>query len=417
MSADYYLRTRCRMCNGPDLVKVMSLTPTPPGNKFLKKSELEKPEPRYPLDLYLCEGCSHLQLGHVVDPKILYQNSYPYVSATSSVFVEHLRGYAGDMIRRFGLEPGSLVSDIGSNDGTCLRFFRDQGMRVIGVDPAVQIAQSATQAGIETVGDFFSYSLAQKLREKYGPAAFITSHNACAHIDQLDDVVRGVFHWLKDDGVFVLEVGYLVDVYQNLWFDTVYHEHLDYHTVGPFKRLFARLGLELISVQRVRPQGGSIRVMAQKAGGEFKPDQTIGELIALEKKLGLDRPATFNRYFQRIQSAGAQLRALIGSLKALGKTIAAFGATTKATTLLSSLGVSGDSLDFIMDDNPLKQGLFSPLFHVPVVPTEDLYRRRPDYVLILAWNFAEPFMAKHRRYFDEGGQFILPMPEPRIAHY
>ena len=412
---DYYLRTRCRMCDGTRLVQVVSLTPTPPGNNFLKPDQIDKPEPRYPLDLYLCSDCNHVQLGHVVDPKILYPKDYPYVSGTSANFVRHLQDYAGDMVQRFGLAPNSLVADIGSNDGTCLRFFKQHGMKVIGVDPATQIAEAATKAGINTVGKFFSHELAQYLRKEHGAAAFITSHNACAHIDQLDDVIRGVAHWLDKDGVFVVEVGYFVDVYTNLWFDTIYHEHVDYHTVAPFAKLFARTGMELISVQRISPQGGSIRVMAQKAGGTLKPDNTASELIELERRLELDKPETFAKFTQRINAIGERLRNLIRSLKDSGKSIAAYGATTKATTMLSQFGIGGEALDFIVDDNPLKQGLFSPAFHIPVLPTDEIYKRRPDFVLILAWNFADPIMAMHQRYIDQGGRFIIAMPEPRIV--
>ena len=415
MSGDFYQRTRCRMCDASDLVRVLSLTPTPPGNSFLKKSEIGKSEPRYPLDLYFCNDCHHVQLGHVVDPRILYQNDYTYVSGTSAHFVRHLEDYAADMVRRFALQEGALVSDIGSNDGTCLRFFKQHGMNVIGVDPAVQIAQAATKDGIETIGTFFSHSLAQDLRKKYGPAAFITSHNACAHIDQLDDVMRGVSHWLEDNGVFVLEVGYFVDVYQNLWFDTIYHEHLDFHTVGPFDKLFSRTGMKLISVERVSPQGGSIRVIAQKMGGSLEMDDSVRDLIGLERKLGLDKPSAFDRFSQRIEAVGERLRGLLETLKGDKKSIAAYGAPTKATTLLSKFGVGGESLDFIVDDNPLKQGLYSPLSHIPVLPTEELYRRRPDFLLILAWNFADPIMKIHKAYSDQGGRFILPMPEPRIV--
>lgn len=414
MPSDYYFRTRCRMCDGDHLEKVMELTPTPPGNNFLKKEEIDKAEPCYPLDLYFCNDCHHVQLGHVVDPTILYQNNYPYVSGTSAQFVRHLEEYADAMVERFALQPDSLVVDIGSNDGTCLRPFKRLGMKVLGVDPAVQIAQAATEAGIETIGQFFSLDLARQLKEKYGAAKFITSHNACAHIDQLDGVMRGVAHWLDAGGIFVLEVGYLVDVYSNLWFDTIYHEHVDYHTVGPFEKLFERTGMELLAVQRVSPQGGSIRVMAQKAGGALKRDGSVQELIDLETKLGLDKPSAFARYLERINTAGEGLRTLIGSLKAEKKSIAAYGATTKSTTMLAQFGVGADSIDFIVDDNPLKQGLFSPRLHIPVLPTEELYRRRPDYVLILAWNFAEPIIAMHRAYTEKGGRFILPMPTPRI---
>lgn len=415
MPQEFYLRMRCRMCDGQDLVIAMSLPPTPPGNNFLREDELARPEPSYPLDLYFCRTCTHVQLGHVVDPRILYQKNYPYVSGTSPVFVKHLEEYAAAMVERFALRTGALIADIGSNDGTCLRFFRQRGMKVIGVDPATEIAARATQAGIPTVGDFFSYRLAQKLKAEHGAAAFITSHNACAHIDLLDDVMRGVEHWLAPDGFFVLEVGYLVDVYSNLWFDTIYHEHLDYHTVAPFRALFARTGLELLSAARVSPQGGSIRVTAQKSGGPLKPDSTVDALIALERELGLHQPSAFERFRRRIDAVGLKLRETISELRTRGKKLGAYGATTKGTTLLSTFGVGEHSIEFIIDDNPLKQGLYSPRFHIPVLPPDELYRRQPDYLLILAWNFAESIMEKHREFAARGGRFIIPMPEPRTV--
>lgn len=403
------------MCDSDQLQRVVTLTPTPPGNNFLREEALGQPEPTYPLDLYFCNVCHHVQLGHVVDPTILYQNDYTYVSGTSSRFVDHLRTYASDMIERFTLLPGSFVADIGSNDGTCLRFFQNRGMRVLGVDPATQIAARAAQAGIETIGEFFSFELAVRLREQYGPANFITSHNACAHIDHLDQVIQGVHHWLADDGVFVLEVGYLLDVYENVWFDTIYHEHVDYHSVSPFTRLFERMGMEALGVQRVSPQGGSIRVFAQRANGPRKPDGSFEALVKLEREAGLDRPETFVEFGRRIDEVGGRLRTLIQGLKASGKSIAGYGAATKATTLLSHFRIGRDELDFIVDDNPLKQGLFSPASHIPVVSPAELTRKQPDYLLILAWNFAEPIMEAQRSFSAQGGKFILPMPDARIV--
>ena len=413
-TADCVLRTDCRMCESGDLQKVVSLAPTPPGNNFLKAADLQNPEPVYPLDLYFCRSCHHVQLGHVVDPRILYQHDYTYVSATSTRFVDHLRNYAAEMVARCALKPQSLVADIGSNDGTCLSFFKAAGMRVVGVDPATEIARRATASGIETVADFFSDELAVQLRVKHGPADFITSHNACAHIDRLDRVIRGVRHWLADDGLFVLEVGYLLDVYENVWFDTIYHEHVDYHSVAPFRRLFARFGMEPIAVQRVNPQGGSIRVFAQPLNGPRRSDGSIDALIELERTKQLDRPETFVEFGQRIDAVGAQLRTLLHGLKADGKSIAAYGAATKATTLLSHFRIGAAELDFVADDNPLKQGLYSPASHIPVVAPAELYRRCPEFLLITAWNFAEPIMEAHRRYADTGGKFILPMPVPRV---
>jgi len=413
--SDYYLRESCRMCGEGSLTKAMSLTPTPPGNDFLTKEELGRDEPVYPLDLYFCEACHHIQLGHVVDPKILYQKNYSYVSATSAYFVNHLKHYAKDMVERFDLKPGDLAVDIGSNDGTCLSFFKDKGMKVVGVDPATEIAGKATENGIDTIADFFGYRLAIELRKKYGTAKYITSHNACAHIDNLFDVVKGVEHWLDADGVFVLEVGYFVDVYSNTWFDTVYHEHVDYHTVAPFEKLFNRVGMELISVERISPQGGSIRVMAQKKGGIIKRDNSVDELIALEAKLGLDKAETLYKLNHKIIQVRDKLHDLIHSLKADGKSIAGFGAPTKATTLMAHFGLDATVLDFIVDDNPLKQGLFTPITHIPVLSADALYKMKPDYVLILAWNFAEPIMQMHKKYSEQVGQFILPMPNPEIV--
>ena len=289
-------------------------------------------------------------------------------------------------------------------------------MRVLGVDPAKEIADKATNNGIVTVGDFFTYDLAVKLRKKYGATNYITSHNACAHIDNLLDVVRGVEYWLDKDGIFVLEVGYFVDVYNNTWFDTIYHEHVDYHTVAPFEKLFAQVNMEVINVQRVSPQGGSIRVMTQKIGGKFQRDKSVNELITLERDLGLNKAKTLHEFDKRIVSVGKELKKLLNSLKNKGKTIAGFGAPTKATTLMANFGIDEKILDFIVDDNPLKQGLFTPITHIPIFSPKELYKRKPDYVLILAWNFAGPIIKMHKKYSEEIGKFIIPMPKPGVVN-
>jgi SAM-dependent methyltransferase len=415
VDANFYLRNTCRMCGATSLLKTVSLSPTPPGNDFLTKEELGRKEQLYPLDLYFCEECKHVQLGHVIDPTILYQKNYTYVSATSNQFVNHLKDFSDEMIKRFNLKPKMLVADIGSNDGTCLSFFRDREMNVIGVDPAIDIAKNASDHGIETIVDFFSYDLAINLREKYGTADFITSHNACAHIDNLLDVMKGVEHWLSEDGIFVLEVGYLVDVYENTWFDTIYHEHLDFHTLGPFEILFKRANMELIGVQRIKPQGGSIRVMAQKKYGNFDRDSSLDVLIKLEQNLKLDKVETFYKFQEKINIVRAKLQKLLRSLKESGKIIAGFGAPTKATTLMSHFGIDENILDFIVDDNPLKQGLYTPISHIPILSADELYKRKPDYVLILAWNFSDPIIKKHIKFAEEIGEFILPMPVPQIV--
>jgi SAM-dependent methyltransferase len=412
----YRRRDTCRMCAQTRLTRVLELTPTPPGNRVLTSDEIRRSWPAYPLELNFCEACFHVQLGHVVDPSILYQDNYSYVSATSPVFVEHLRQYAEEMVEWQRLAAGELVADIGSNDGTCLSFFKRAGMTVLGIDPATEIAARATASGIETIPDFFNLEVATRLRSARGPARLITSHNACAHIDDLDGLVRGVAHWLADDGVFVVEVGYVVDVFQNLWFDTIYHEHLDYHSVAPFRTFFARNDMELIGAHRIAPQGGSIRLIAQKRGGPREADGSVEALVELERRSGLHDSASFAGFAARLAATKSALLDILGALRASGKRIAGFGAPTKATTLMMHFGIGADILDFIVDENPLKQGKFTPGNHVRIGASEMLYEKRPDYVLILAWNFAESIMQRHTRYAREGGQFIVPMPEPRIVN-
>lgn len=414
-TSDFYFRDTCRLCESSDLEMVIELTPTPPGNYVLTADEIEEKRPSYPLKVYFCNDCDHIQLGHVVDPKILFQRRYTYVSSTSPVFVAHLQEYSAAMIERFALEEGTLIADIGSNDGTCLRFFKAAGFEVLGIDPATDIAGRASEEGIETIPDFFGLKKAQYLRKERGPARLITSHNVLAHVDDLSDIIKGVEHWLSDDGLFVMEVGYFVDVYQKVWFDTIYHEHLDYHTLAPLLGFLARHDLEVIEVERIAPQGGSIRVISQKKGGPYGTDASVDNLLELERSLEMDRPETFRAYNQRVNEVRDDLGTLLIDLKQQGYSIAGYGAPTKATTMLMHFGLSQEMLDFTLEDNPLKHGCFLPGAMIPILPADELYVRKPDYVVILAWNFAHSIIKKHRRYHEEGGRFILPMPVPRIV--
>ena len=393
----------------------MELTPTPPGNHFRTREQLDEVQKCYPLELRLCLDCKHIQLGDVVNPKILYQEDYSYVSGTSPVFVEHLREYAESSIRRFGLFPGDLVIDIGSNDGTALKFFHEKGCRVVGVDPAENIARLATENGIETIPRFFGTKIAEEIRARFGAAKLITSHNTCAHIDDLDEVIHGIHHLLADDGHFVFEVGYFVDVFQNVWFDTVYHEHLDYHTVKPLIPFFTKFDMRVLAVERIKPQGGSIRVTTGKTSGLMEQDDSVGDLVSMEEELGVGDRETINSFQTQINGVRDDLVALVRKLRSEGQSIVGYGAPTKATTLLTHFQLGDGILDFIVDDNPLKQDLFSPGHHIPVRSADEIYTSSPDYVLILAWNFAEAIMEKHDLYRQQGGRFIVPMPSPHIV--
>lgn len=414
MSAPHHRRSTCRLCGGGRLTMVLSLVPTPPANAFVPASEIGTPQPAFPLDLFFCEDCAHVQLLDVVDPRVLFEN-YVYVSGTSPVFVRHFEDYANDVVARFAIRPGALALDIGSNDGTLLSFFQKAGMAVLGVDPARDIAQAATARGIETIADFFTPALAARIRAERGAASVITANNVFAHVDDLAGVARGVRALLAEDGVFVFEVSYLVDVTEKTLFDTIYHEHLAYHSVQPLLRFLEANDLELIEAIRVDSHGGSLRGVAQPKGGPRPVGASVAEAVALERRLGLDRAETFHAFARDIEALKDELGALLRRLKGEGRSIAGFGAPAKATTLLYHFGIGPDIIDFIVDDSPLKQGLFTPGMHIPVLPGTAIAERKPDYLVVLAWNFAQPIIAKQAAFREAGGRFIVPLPKVEVV--
>ena len=402
-------RTTCRLCGSENLSEVLSLAPTPPANAFVDADQLSVAQASFPLDVFFCGDCHHVQLLDVVDPAVLFEN-YVYVSGTSPVFVKHFADYAAFVKDTYAPQTGSLVFDIGSNDGTLLKAFKNLGHTVLGVDPAKDIAAQATADGIETINGFFSPAMADDILASHGPASVITANNVFAHIDDLGGVLDGVHALLDRDGVFVFEVSYLVDVFEHTLFDTIYHEHLAYHAVGPLLTFMQAHDMELIGTERVSSHGGSLRAIAQKAGGGRAVADSVGQLITLEQGMALDKAATYRDFGARIDVLRAELSTLLLDKKAQGRTIAAFGAPAKATTLMYHFGIGPDLIDFIVDDSPLKQGLYSPGMHIPVVPSSSIYDKQPDDIVILAWNFAGPIMEKHKAFQESGGQFIVPLP-------
>lgn len=408
-----YRRTTCRLCSSADVTIVLPMAPTPVADDYVFGDRATAPQPAYPLDLYQCRNCGHVQLLDVVNPDILFGN-YTYATSVSLGLTEHFRRYSEEMIERTGMKPGALVVEIGSNDGTLLRFFKDKGMRVLGVDVARGIAQQATVSGIPTLPSYFTADLGREIRRDHGAALLVAANNVFAHADDLGDVADGVREVLRDDGVFVFEVSYLVDIVEKMLFDTVYHEHLCYHSIKPFQRFFAVHGMELFDVQRIASKGGSIRGFVQCAGGPRPPAPIVDELVQLETAMGVDRMAVFKGLHERLQGVKRDLLSVVDRLRVEGKTIAGYGASATVTTLSHYFDL-GARLAYLVDDNPKKHGSFSPGHHLQVFPSEALYERRPDYVIVLAWAYAEPILRRHERYVSEGGRFIVPMPTVRIV--
>lgn len=403
----------CRICASSGLERVLSLGPTPPANAFLKKEDLGKKEPLFPLDVYLCRTCGLLQLIHCVSPDLLFRD-YVYASSTSPSFVDHFRRLARDLHARLGLAAGDLVVDVGSNDGILLGPFKELGMQVLGIDPAVRIAARATASGIETLPEYFGPDLARRLERERGEAALVTAANVFAHVDDLAGFLEAVKAWLKPGGVFLVEAPYLADLLDQNLFDTIYHEHLSYFAAAPLKTLFDRSGLDMFDIQRTDSHGGSLRVLAQKAGAGRAPDPSVRRFLEDEKSRNLGSLETYAAFARKVERNKTELNLLVEDLKSKGSRIAGYGAPAKGNTLLNYFQITSRVLDYIVDDSPLKQGLYTPGTHIPVVGPDRLSRDPPDCILILAWNFARPIMEKLSGFRKAGGRFLLPVPTPQL---
>jgi len=408
-----YRRISCRGCDGHDLDLMLNLKPTPIGDAYVTGDKIDLIQPKYPIELYMCKTCGLAQLLDVIDPDVLY-GDYIYQTSSSSGLLSHFETYADNVSRRCNLRAGSLVVDIGSNDGTLLRCFQQRGMTVVGVEPASHIATVVSAQGIPSINDYFSPTLAQKIVNEYDNANLITANNVFANIDDLMSWVTGVNILLADDGVFVFESYYLLDLIENTVFDFIYHEHLSSFSVRPMQALFQRVGLCLIAVERVATKGGSLRYYVQRSNGPLKSDGTVNEMLMLEEDFGLYRKETFLKFSEKINRLKEKLLAFLSEAKRNGKSVVGFGASITCTTLIYHFEI-GEYLEYLVDDNIAKQGRFSPGHHLPVLPAAAIGERKPDYVIILAWRFSSIIVEKYKDYLDGGGEFIVPLPEFKIC--
>ncbi len=408
----HHQRENCILCQEKNLKRVVHLEPTPIADLFVNEAQLNEPQPVFPLDLYFCENCYHIQLIDVIDPEQLFSD-YLYETTSSPGLVHHFEIYANDLSKKFGDLKNLNALDIGSNDGTLLNFLKLKGMNVLGVDAAVEIAKKATGKGLETLPGFFDSQMAEKIKTR-GKMDIITANNVYAHAENLAEITDGIKSLLSPEGIFIFEVSWLLDLMKNKVFDFIYHEHLCYHSVISLDRFLKQHGMVLFDVHKIPTKGGSIRGYAKLAASRRPVNRSVSEFIEQEIELGLDRPEAYYQYENEINQVKAQARSLVDTIKARGETIFAYGASATATTLIYHFELMED-LDCIVDDNKDRQGLFSPGCHIPVVPPEELYIKKPDHVFITAWRFADAIMKKHEKFLQNGGHFIIPLPELKIV--
>lgn len=396
-------KATCRLCNSYGLEFLFSLGSSPLANNLSIYPNKNKAI-TYPLDLYQCKNCEHVQLGIVVNPELLFFN-YLYASGATNIFKEHLQSYATDLVNEYNITSKDYIVEIASNDGTMLQCFKNINRKAIGVDPAINLAKKANSKKLLTLVDFFSSSTVTTIKGIYRkkPKA-IVANNVFAHIDDLQEVFFNINNLLADDGIVAFEVGYLVDVFNKTLFDTIYHEHLSYHTIKPLQKFLKKYNLEIINIIRTESQGGSIRIIAQRIGGKFEKKKIVEELISKESRLD------FKEFCKRIDTIKQKLRLLLLRLKSNNKTIIGYGVPAKATTLLNYFNIS-NYLIYLVDDNKLKQGLYLPNTNLSICNPSKLKTFKPDYILILAWNFYNSIIEKTGNY-----NYIIPLPIIKVIN-
>ena len=404
----------CRLCGKKNLYKFLDLGLHPPSDQFLNKKQILNQSIFYPLVVNNCKNCGFKQLSHVVDPKILYQQDYPYESSLTKAGLKHFNEFALSVKNKFNLNSKDLVIDIGSNVGVLLNSFKILGLRVLGVDPAKNICKIANKRKIKTLSSFFNSKICSEIKNKFGKASIITGTNVFAHIDNLSELfnnIKKILH--KRKGVFIIEVPHFLNLVKDLEYDTIYHEHLSYITIKPLIPFLKKMGLEIFNVEKKDIHGGSIRIFISYLKN-YKVEKTVSNIIKEEDKAKLNDNKVLHKFSDKVKKNRLEVVKLLSELKLKNKKIIALSTPAKGMTLLNYCKLDNDYLNFATEKSKLKIGKYTPGGNIPIFADAKILKSKPDYAIILAWNFAKEIINNNRNFLKKGGKFIIPIPKVKI---
>jgi len=408
------VQVSCRSCGKPNLSTILSLGKTPLANALLTGEQLEEIEQTYDLDLVFCPSCSLVQITETVPPEKLFRE-YFYLSSFSETLLRHSEENANRLIQSKNLSHDSLVIEIASNDGYLLQYYKRAGVPVLGIEPARNIAQTAEERGIPTICEFFDAQLADKLIVDGKRADVVHANNVLAHVPDLNGFVHGVQLLLKNKGVSVIEVPYVKDMIDRHEFDTIYHEHLCYFSLTALDHLFRRHDLFIEDVKRLDIHGGTLRIYARKQNKDSNVRSAVVDEMLAEEVAWAGNEEFYRGFGEEVERLRGALVTMLSGLKAEGKRIAVYGASAKGSTLMNYFGLGRPLLDFVVDRSTIKQGHYTPGTHLPIYSPAMLLKEKPDYVLLLTWNFADEILQQQAEYRKQGGRFIIPIPELRVV--
>ncbi|MDO8667860.1 MAG: class I SAM-dependent methyltransferase [bacterium] len=403
---------QCQICSEKNLETILSFGHQPIVQNYLTAEQLNQPEITYPLNFCYCSNCGLAQLDYIIDQKLVFPLNYPYRTGLTNMLIKNFRSLADTLEKKYLLTTDDLIIDIGSNDGSLLKPLKDKGMKVLGIEPT-NAAEDANNQGIRTIQGYFNEKIANQAVKKYGKAKIITMTNAFAHINNLFEILKGIEIMLDDDGIFVSESQYLLDMMQGLELDTIYHEHLRFYSLKPLIRLFSLTGFSLIDAETIPAAGGSIRVYAKK--GQHLAGNNLKKMIKAEEAIGLYDIKKLKKYGHRMIEAKKELMALLINCQRQGARIAAIGSPARSNTLLGFTHIDNHLIDYAGEKSGSpKIGLFTPGTHIPVVDEKKLFVDQPDYALVLSWHLGKELMQLMRK-LGFKGKFIMPLPQPRVV--